>query len=244
MKGSEKINIIIEDLGIKPSELAKNIGLKKPQNIYDIQKDKIDISKDVASKIVEKYPQYNKVWLLTGEGERLKTESEDIKFYDPENIPSGKRLIPLYDDVSTIGGKQNRYAKMESESQVSEWIDPGDWFKSATAALRHYEDSMVEYPSGCILALREIQDKMLIVPGKDYVVETKEYRITKKVRFAEEKGVIRLYSTNTERHEDGELIHQPFNLHIDNEITRMFEVLGYVVKKGGGTIVYSNHNNK
>jgi hypothetical protein len=176
------------------------------------------------------------------EHENESDSEKSIKFYPPENAPTGKRLIPLYDDISSIGGKINRHAKMEAESQVSEWIDPGDWFRSATAAIRHDEDSMVEYPSGCILALKEVRDRMLIVPGKDYVVETNEYRVTKKIQFADEKGYICLHSTNTDRYEDGTLIHQSFNLSLERDVTRMFEVLGYVVKKSGGTIVYNNQN--
>ena len=215
----------------------------KQGSISDIErrKDGVSVSSEIKYRL-EKELNINIDWLETGKGDMLKTgiEKPSVTFYSPENAPTGKRLIPLYDDVSTIGGKLNYSANMSPDTQASEWIDPGDWFKSATAAIRHYEDSMVEYPSGCILALKEVHDRKLIIPGKDYVIETQEYRITKKVQFSEEPGYLRLHSTNTERYVDGTLIHQPFNVHIDNEIVRMFEVLGYVVKKGGGTIVYSN----
>ena len=165
---------------------------------------------------------------------------QDIKFYDSENRPANKKLIPLYDDISTIGGR-SRDANITSNSYPSEWIDPGDWFKSATAALRHYDDSMNEYPSGCILPLKEVYDRRLLVPGKDYVIETSEYRITKKLGKSEKPNHIKAHSTNEEKRDDGTLIHDSFD--IDNElITTMYEVLGYVVKKGGGTIVYSNLN--
>jgi hypothetical protein len=132
---------------------------------------------------------------------------------------------------------------MESNNPPSEWIDPGDWFKNATAALRHYGDSMIVYPAGCILALKEVQDRRLIVPGKDYVIETSEYRITKKIQLCSAPEYIRAYSTNEEKYDDGALKHQPFDIPL-SLIGRLFEVLGYVVKKGGGTIVFSNQNNK
>jgi hypothetical protein len=100
---------------------------------------------------------------------------------------------------------------------------------------------MTEYPSGCILALKEVHDRRLIVPGKDYVIETSEYRITKKVQLCNDSDNIRVCSTNEEQYADGTLIHQAFNIPL-SLIGRIFEVLGYVVKKGGGTMVFSNQN--
>jgi hypothetical protein len=73
MKGSKKINVLLEYLSLNPSDFAREAGIKNVQNIYDIQKDKVDISKRIASKIVAKYPDIDKNWLLTGEGEMIKT---------------------------------------------------------------------------------------------------------------------------------------------------------------------------
>jgi transcriptional regulator with XRE-family HTH domain len=174
--------------------------------------------------------------------EMIKNSSDNVQFYEPENVSSEKKLIPLYDDVSTIGGNLPGYsANMESNSQPAEWIDPGDWFKNATAAIRHYGDSMTEYPPGCILALREVRDRRLIVPGKDYVIETSEYRVTKKMQVCDNPEYIRVRSTNKEKYDDGTLMYEPFNIPL-SLIGRLFEVLGYVVKKGGGTIVFNNQN--
>ena len=112
------------------------------------------------------------------------------------------------------------------------------WFKEATAAVRHYGDSMVEYPSGCILALKEVNDRLLIIPGRDYVIETSEYRVTKRIKRSKNNGCIVLYSTNEDKYNDGSLVHEPFEVEI-NEIKRLFLVLGYVVKNFGSGIVYS-----
>jgi hypothetical protein len=172
----------------------------------------------------------------------LNAESkQDIQFYDSENAPRGKRLIPLYDDVSTIGGKlQKGYsAKIVPDSKPSEWIDPGDWIKEATHAIRHYEDSMTEYPPGCVLAMKLVEEWQLVVWGRDYVIETNEYRVTKRVQRGENKDYINGYSSNTETYPDGRLIHEPLDIAWD-DIGRIFLVLGHVVKNGSGTIVYTN----
>ena len=57
-------------------------------------------------------------------------------------LPTKKNLIPFYDDVSTIGGLNDRVANTDPSSPT-EWIDAGDWFPEATAAIRHYGDSIV-----------------------------------------------------------------------------------------------------
>jgi hypothetical protein len=149
-----------------------------------------------------------------------------------------KNLIPLYDDVASIGGTNETIAVTNGASQVAEWLDTGDWFKEATAAIRHYGDSMVEYPSGCILALKEVYDRTLIIPGKDYVIQTSEYRITKRIKKSKNENCIIAQSTNKELWEDGSLIHEPFEINL-NEITKLFLVLGYVVKNFGSGVVYS-----
>ena len=194
------------------------------------------------NKIESAYPELNISWLKTGEGEMLNREKNGIQFYDHDNMPANKRLIPLWDDVSTIGGKLEKgySANLKSSySSPTEWIDPGDWFKGVTAAMRHYEQSMIEYPSGCILALKEVQEWRLLIPGRNYVFDTPEYRVTKKIESIHINEFITVRSTNEEKYDDGKLIHPPFDIQWDL-IGRIFEVLGYVVKTGSGTMVYTN----
>lgn len=49
-------------------------AIDKPAScLYDIQKGKIKgVSEKLADLIIERFPHYNKSWLLTGEGEMLK----------------------------------------------------------------------------------------------------------------------------------------------------------------------------
>ena len=84
-----------------------------------------------------------------------------------KELPNKKR-IPFYDDIATIGGINDLMVDTDNgQSHVSEWIDAGDWFPEATAAIRHYGDSMVEYPSGSILALKRVNDRRLIINGRN-----------------------------------------------------------------------------
>lgn len=152
---------------------------------------------------------------------------------------SSKNLIPFYDDVSSIGGVKGVVASPDGVSSPSDYIDTGDWFKEATAAIRHYGESMIEYPQGCILALKEVKERKLVVWGRDYVVETNEYRITKRIQRGEDKEHIRAYSTNEDTYPDGRIIHEPLDIEW-NDVRCIYAVLGYVVKKNGGTMIFSN----
>jgi hypothetical protein len=191
-----------------------------------------EIGSDKLAKIIDKIPEINPKWLLTGRGSMLnKTESE-----------KGRKKIPVF-DVETIGGVNKRIANMKGVSTPSEWMDAGDWFMDATAAMHHYGDSMVEYPSGCILALREIFDFSLIVWGKAYVIETDEYRITKRLHPGDSDDYIIACSTNPDRYPDGKLIHKPVDIS-KQIICRLAIVLGYVVKEQSSGMIYNVRTKK
>ena len=146
------------------------------------------------------------------------------------NPAPDKKKIPLYDDVATIGGYNDTVANVDTQHQVSEWVDAGDWFPDATAAIHHYGDSMVEYPSGCILVLKRVNDPRLLINGEHYVIETDEFRITKQIQ--DDGDVITAYSTNRETYPDGRLIHSP--IRIPKEAIRHLDlVVGCVIKKFG-----------
>ncbi|WPC15540.1 hypothetical protein LEQ04_00735 [Riemerella anatipestifer] len=147
------------------------------------------------------------------------------------DIEKSRNLIPFYDDVATIGGTDLVADTYNAVSVATDYIDAGDWFPSATAAIRHYGTSMIEYPNGCILALKRIYDTNSIVWGRNYVIETDEIRVTKRMQTCKtDDECIMAYSTNTETYPDGQLVHEPFKIRKEN-IRRIFLVLGRVVKE-------------
>lgn len=158
--------------------------------------------------------------MLKGEGVASMGEQEAV-------LPAKKNLIPFYDDVSTIGGLNDRVANTDPNSP-SEWIDAGDWFPEATAAIRHYGDSMTEYPSGSILAIKQVNNPQLIMNGRNYVIETTEYRVTKQLQ--DRGDFFMAYSTNRETYPDGSQIHAPFPVP-KGEIRHIYLVLGCVTKE-------------
>lgn len=217
----DRIAKIATEEGISITRLEQRIGASKGVLSRALQ-NKTDIQAKWLEKIVENFPRYNLDWLITGEGEMLKTPS---KAHQTE-----KRLIPLYADVTSIGGNNGTSADVATPyGNVLEWIDAGDWFPGATAAIHHYGDSMVEYPSGCILALKRVEDTRLIINGKAYVIETDEFRITKQLQY-DGGDYIMAYSSNNAKYDDGRLIHAPIRIPMD-AVRHIDLVIGYVVKE-------------
>lgn len=193
-------NKVTQQLGLSVGTIGKS------------RKEGRDLSDRVVEQILNFYTNLNRVWLLTGEGEMLSKENR----------------IPLYDDDVTIGGVNGSMANVDDAARPTEWIDAGDWFPNATSAIHHYGDSMTEYPSGCILALKRVNNPSLLINGENYVIETDEFRITKQIQ--DDGDCIVAYSSNTETYPDGRLIHAP--IRIPKESIRHLDlVLGCVIRK-------------
>lgn len=195
------------------------------------RKENRDLSSKNIDKILNFYQDINKVWLLTGEGEMLKTNTQDdqikeIPLEEAHNYPDGS-LIPYFGETQTKGGLDNYQIPTDIVEYPTSMIKAGDIFIKATSAIKHIGESMAEYPSGCVLFCRQVEDMSLLVNGSIYVIETSEYRVTKKIHNL--KDAIRAYSTNTETYPDGALVYAPFDIP-KSKIMRMHKVLGYSCK--------------
>ena len=197
------------DSGLSKAQIARRLSIL-PQQLNNTLNGSRGISDNFIDKFVTEF-NINPIDLLRKE------------------LPNKKR-IPFYDDITTIGGINDLVVDTDNgQSHVSEWIDAGDWFPEATAAIRHYGDSMVEYPSGSISALKRVNDRRLIINGRNYVIETSEFRITKQIQDDGGDYII-AYSSNKDTYPDGHQIHSPIRIPKDT-IRHIDLVLGCVQKK-------------
>ncbi len=211
----DRILVFIDAIGITKSRFEKIAGFS---NGY-IDKLRECPSQKKLDIISNSFPTLSMPWLLTGEGEMLKSSSPN-KIEEKE-----KNLIPFYSNVISVGGINERLANVDDtqiESVDAQMIDTGDWFRSATSAIVQYGDSMVEYPHGSILAVRRLTDMRNITTGKSYVIETSDFRVTKQLVDADPKFFM-AYSTNTELRPDGTLVHAPFKIY--KELIRHIDVV-------------------
>lgn len=196
-----------------------------PSNFGKMLEGKQNITNKTIMKICSAH-DLSMEWVKTGEGPML---------VDPETKAGHKKndkAIPFY-DVHTTGGYNGVVSSSDTHGDVVGYVEPGGWFDGhETAAIRHVGNSMDEYPDGCILVVREVVDRRLLVPGHNYVVETSEYRVTKRVQLGTRQGYMALYSTNQDRYADGRMIYEPFEIPLE-DIKRIFSVLGYVVNQSG-----------
>lgn len=213
----KQVNIakLRKSLGLTQSEFCKKIGLSQSY-LSELENGKKNLYKDQYEKIVEIFGEDTVENFLEQKDENT-------------NISNEKKLIPFFDDVASIGGTNSLIADVTNNGSISEWIDAGDWFPEATAAIRHYGDSMVEYPSGSILALKRVEDWRLIMWGRNYVIETTEFRITKRLQDGGDNYIL-AYSSNQATYIDGTLIHSPIK--IPKETIKSIDlVLGCVTKE-------------
>lgn len=121
-------------------------------------------------------------------------------------------------------------------------FNPGKrMIQDATAAMRVQGDSMSpEYKSGSIVALRQINDQRIIMYGEDYVVETDEIRVIKRLQRADDPAYLMACSVNQDQWESGpmkgHLIHEPFEIP-RSSIRRLFLVLGEVRRNHSCNII-------
>ena len=228
-----RIQEIALNEGISIGALERSIGASKGVLSRAINNG-TDIQSKWISTLVENYPQYSPAWVLTGEGNMLKEKKENVS-----TVEKKRHLIPLY-DLNAIGGRQYE-ADMVPASAPTEMIDTGDWFQDATAAMRVQGDSMSpEYKSGSIVALRQINDSRIIMYGEDYVIETDEIRVIKRLQRSDDPSCLMACSVNTEQWETGpmkgRLIHEPFEIPKDS-IRRLFLVLGEVRRNHSCNII-------
>ncbi len=203
---AEKLQEFIRINGLKQSQVAEYLGIQRA-HISNVLKGRDSLSAKHFAKLLANENGWDTSPIQENDGK--------------------KKKIPLYDDP-TIGGVNELAANVDDFARPTEWIDAGDWFPTATSAIHHYGESMTEYPSGCILALKRVNDPTLLINGENYVIETDEFRVTKQIQ--DDGDFITAYSTNRETYPDGRLIHAPFQIPKDR-IRHLDLVLGCVIRK-------------
>jgi len=155
-----------------------------------------------------------------------------------DTTQSGK--IPFYEDSLMMGGNSDT-AEMSGVSVHNEMIDAGDWFRDATGAMRVHGNSMYpNYPSGCIVAFKQVNDVVLLLYGQDYMIETSEYRVIKRVQKSSRPDSLLLCSYNDEKDSRNCYVHENFDVPLD-KITRIFRILGKVERTESSRIVYNKN---
>lgn len=214
------LNQIKCEFGIKTNaEFARVLGIS-PQNLSNwYKRNTFD-----ENLILRKFTNVDEHWLLTGEGEMLKSEQPKKN----DDIAGHGKLIPFYDAEAAAG---NNYEMDMMPSRPVGMIEIGSVLRDCESAIRVYGNSMVpNYPAGCVIGLKLHTDSF-IEPGRVYVVETRNNRYLKRLYYTKDKKSFHCLSDNTMKYEDGprkgELYYQDFEIPID-EVVRLHRVVGVI----------------
>lgn len=166
MDFKERFGKLAYSLGLSVAQLQKKLGVS---NAY-AQNTKSPSAK-VLAELREQYPQVNVDWLKTGEGEMfnptlLPAEKDDV-YYVP--------LLP----ISVQGGSPSNFEASVMEYECEKIVSP---IKDASHASTITGDSMApEYPNGCKILVKRINEAAFIEWGRTYELDTVNGPIVKNV---------------------------------------------------------------
>lgn len=160
------------------NHFGRHIGLARSEALYQIRAGQHGISKALAQRIVDKFPEVGMGWLLTGEGEMLPPTAQvkPTPFYEGDISKGIKRL-------------------MEAQPNCSLKIP---FMEESDLAYRSTDEAMSpEIMAGTIVFLKQTGVEA-IIPGGLYVIVCANYVILRRVRVDEQvQGrILRLEAVN------------------------------------------------
>lgn len=174
------------------------------------------LSSDVLAKIVSKYPELNPEWLLTGEGEMLKSETTKTETSKEESVKG----IPLV-NATAIGGYGNNVFSFKERDVKDYYVIPKFKHKQVDFMIEVEGSSMYpKYNSGDVVACRIIKERNFIQWNKTHVIATREQGIIiKRIKPSDTPNSLLMVSDNES--------YDPFNVP-EEEIEGLAIVVGVI----------------
>lgn len=214
MGQSERLIEFIENINISRAEFERRSGLA---NGY-VKKLKGNLGENKLNDILRAFPNLNRVWLLTGEGDMLNNTTTDSS-QTHGNINTLQNTIKYYPNVNgSMGGVQ---FLDDPNEMVCDITIPG--YSDCKFAINAYGDSM--YPlikSGQIILMSEWYESF-IDWGRIYLVVTKSgYRVIKRLYPGASDTTITCKSENPETN-------PPFEIE-KSDINKVYLVKGWICR--------------
>ena len=194
-ESGKRIEEVMNHFGLNKNSFSVAIGMTSNVTIGRILKENRDPHPSTLKKIVNKFPQINYDWLLTGEGEMLKSAQATPVSEKTGSLP----LIPF--DYIAGFGEDNAGIEL---NRCERYIIPEFQNIGAEFLVRVGGSSMYpKYSSGDILACKKIpkEDITFFQWGKVYVIDSAQGQLIKRVfENKEEEDKIWLVSDNAEKY--------------------------------------------
>ena len=182
----ERIVSFLKEKGLSQSAFEKSTGLSNGY-VNNISK---GIGAEKLQRIIEMYPELSQTWLLTGEGEMLRTTTVDAEV---DKLQKSLPLIPF----EALAG----YLSTDNEGVMVEdcehYVIPEFDRRGAEFIIRVSGSSMYpKYSNGDLLGCKKIEDILFFQWGKIYVLDTSQGTLVKRVYEHENKDFVMLVSDN------------------------------------------------
>lgn len=205
MSVKERLILYLDYKKVSKSDFGRSIGVSSAY-VTSMRK---SIDSEKLQSIAKNYPDLNIGWLMTGEGEMLKNES---------SLPQPAEdlhVVPLL-PISAQGGTFNDFVTSIKENECEKVVSP---VKGIDMAVTVSGDSMApEYPNGCQVLIKRINEEAFIEWGKVYVLDTCNGTVIKEIHKGQNDEEIECFSINPDPK------FQPFSVK-RNDIYGMYRVI-------------------
>lgn len=228
MRPIDRLESLINKEQLSPSAFEKEVKIANGY-IAKQKAGKGGIGSEVLEKILIKYPSWDLYWIVSG---------KRVASTQPLNEPDVK-YIPFYDVEAAAGNDVTM--DLQPTTTHNTMIDVGDLLRDSECAIRIYGNSMTpNYPSGCVVGLREVRDNIIDF-GNVYVIETEDNRYLKRL-YQDDNGFM-CYSDNNMKFTDGvregKYYYEPFVIP-KNTIRRIYRVTGVIKRNENSMIMGKN----
>lgn len=228
IKPSDRIKIIVGYLHINLKEFSERTGYDRPQALYDVVNEKTqNISSSMCRKILAAYPEFNKEWIMTGEGpmlvpgtcESLATASSNrqpVASFEVTDSPTFIRYWKYIDALSL--------ATRSFDETLGDYVPmtiPD--FSDCTDAIDIYGDAMSPlYKSGSIVLLKQWKENF-IEYGQVYLLVTRNgTRLLKQIQPGHDHAHVTCVSMNSQ--------YSPFQI-LREDILCLYAVKGGIARQ-------------
>ncbi len=214
MDAKERIEKILAYYELSANSFAEKLQLGRAQAIYDILAGKTkSITEKMASKIISEFSDISKSWLLSGEGEMLKSSQTAVKDY------SNNGGVPYF-AVDFLAGFDLVF---NNQTAVPDGFISFPHIRGAQAWVDISGKSMSPLiDPGDVIAIKLVEDwQTNILYGEVYALVTEQYRTVKRIRRSERDGWIRLVPENPD--------YDPQDIPVTS-IIALYQVLGCAKK--------------
>ncbi len=176
--------------GLNDNQVTVDCGLAIGL-IGKAKKGKSDLGRNTVEKILRVYTDLNREWLLTGEGEMLKSDSVSLK------ESADGTGVPFY-DIDVTCGITESFADVREEPQFRINYAP---LNDCDAAFPVYGDSMEpDFYAGDVVMVREIHNVDSMLWGEPYLIITNaacdNLRTIKNVYLSDDRSSFILRASN------------------------------------------------